>query len=87
MNALSLAHAPIGHPLTLVRAEGTPESCRRLSALGIRRGAQLTLMHTTAGGGRVMQVAGSRIALDKSMLGKLFVEPMLAAADLPETAA
>ncbi|MFZ2260926.1 ferrous iron transport protein A [Luteococcus japonicus] len=87
MNALSLAKAPIGQPLTLVRAEGTPESCRRLSALGIRRGAQVLLMHTTAGGGRVMQVAGSRIALDRSMLGKLFVEPAPCDDDLGGTAA
>lgn len=87
MNALSLAKAPIGHPLTLVRAEGSPESCRRLSALGIRRGAQVILMHTTAGGGRVLQVAGSRIALDRSMLGKLFVEPVLSDDDLGGSAA
>ncbi|MEL4358713.1 MULTISPECIES: FeoA family protein [unclassified Luteococcus] len=87
MNPISLATAPLRKPLTLVRAEGAPDLCRRLSALGIRRGAQVVLVHTTAGGGRVLQVAGSRIALDKTMLSRLFVEPMLTPEDLPEVAA
>ncbi|MEL4505240.1 FeoA family protein [Luteococcus sp. H138] len=86
-NPMSLATAPMGRPLTLLRAEGTPDLCRRLAALGLRRGAQVRLVHRTAGGGRVLHVAGSRIALDKSMLRRLFVEPILTEADLPEAAA
>lgn len=71
---MSLDAAPLGSPLTLVRTEGSPELCRRLAALGIRRGAQVNLVHATSGGGRVLSVAGSRIALDRSMLKRLFVE-------------
>ncbi|WP_420174731.1 FeoA family protein [Luteococcus sp. OSA5] len=71
----TLSAAPLGCQLTLVRAEGSPELCRRLAALGLRRGAQLLLVHRTSGGGRVVSVAGSRIALDRSMLARLFVEP------------
>lgn len=70
----SLDRAPMGRPLTLMRAEGSPDLCRRLAALGLRRGAQVQLVHRTAGGGRVVGVAGSRIALDSTMLTKLFVE-------------
>lgn len=73
-NAASLDQAPRGAALTLLRADGSPELCRRLAALGLRRGAQVTVMHDTAGGGRVVQVAGARIALDRSMLQRLFAE-------------
>lgn len=69
-----LSSAPLGAALTLLRADGTPELCRRLAALGLRRGAQVVVMHDTAGGGRVVQVAGARIALDRSMLDRLFAE-------------
>lgn len=74
----SLDRAPLGKPLTLLRAEGSPETCRRLAALGLRRGAQVELVHRTAGGGRVIGVAGSRIALDRTMLARLFAEPTAA---------
>lgn len=70
----ALSKAPRGTALTLLRADGSPELCRRLAALGLRRGAQVTVMHDTAGGGRVVQVAGARIALDRSMLDRLFAE-------------
>ncbi|MGO4956056.1 FeoA family protein [Luteococcus sp. Sow4_B9] len=74
IEAISLSAAPLGEQLVLVRADGSPELCRRLAALGIRRGAQLSLVNRTSGGGRVVNVAGSRIALDPSMLQRLFVE-------------
>ena len=72
--ARPLSSAPLGALLTFVRAEGNPALCRRLSALGIRRGAQVKVVHKTAGGGRVLSVAGSRIALDRGMLERLFAE-------------
>ncbi|GAA1393609.1 FeoA family protein [Luteococcus peritonei] len=72
---MTLAEAPFGESLTLMRAEGSPDLCRRLAALGLRRGAQLSLVHRTAGGGRVVNVAGSRIALDRGMLQRLHAEP------------
>lgn len=36
----------------------------RLAELGIRVGANVQPLHRTSGGGRVVSVAGSRIALD-----------------------
>ena len=72
---MTLADAPLGMSLTLMRADGNPELCRRLAALGLRRGAQLSVLHRTAGGGRVVNVAGSRIALDRAMLRRLHAEP------------
>lgn len=47
---------------------------RRLSSLGLRRGAQLRLVQRLAGGGRVVAVAGARVALGASLLDGLTVE-------------
>ena len=71
---LSLAEAAVRTPLTLRRSEGAPEFCRRLSALGLRQGARLTVVQRTIGGGRIVAVAGARIALDRGVLARLFVE-------------
>lgn len=62
-------------PLTLRRSVGEPDFRRRLSALGLRRGARLTVVHRTIGGGRIVAVAGARIALDRGVLARLYVEP------------
>lgn len=79
METFPLAHAALGEQLVLMRSEGSPEQCRRLAALGLRRGAQVRLVHRTAGGGRVVNVAGARIALDREMLSRLHVERATAA--------
>ena len=71
---LSLVDAPVGTPLTLRRSDGAPEFVRRLSALGLRRGAQVTVVQRTIGDGRIVAVAGARIALDRGVLGRLYVE-------------
>jgi len=70
--AISLASARVGTSLTLLRAEGSPELCRRLSALGLRRGARVRIVNPTPGGGRCGR--GPRIAMDASMLKRLFAE-------------
>jgi len=64
----TLATAPEGAALTLVRSAGTPEVCRRLATLGLRRGAEVRVLQSTVGGGRVVGVGGARIALDRAML-------------------
>ena len=62
---------PVGARLTLVRVDAPTQTIRMLAALGLRRGCQFTVNHVTAGGGRVVQVAGARIALDSALLGCL----------------
>ena len=74
-SGFSLDDAPVRTPLTLLHSEGAPDFLRRLAALGLRRGAQLTVVHRTVGGGRIVTVAGARIALDRAVLARLFVEP------------
>lgn len=62
---------PVGARLTLVRVDAPTQTARTLAALGLRRGCQFTVSHVTAGGGRVVQVGGARIALDRAVLGCL----------------
>ncbi|AZP37536.1 MAG: FeoA family protein [Acidipropionibacterium acidipropionici] len=66
-----LASCPVDEQRVLLRAEGDLRMRRRLAALGLRRGAPVTLMMRTSGGGAVVSVAGARIALDRSMLSSL----------------
>lgn len=73
-SVLSLQQAPIGAELTFVRVEGNPPLCRRLSALGFRRGAPVSVVQRVTGGGRVVSIAGSRIALGPAILRQAFAE-------------
>lgn len=55
--------------ITCVHLNGENAACvRRLAELGIRRGAKITLGQRTPGGGRIVAVAGSNLALDAKTL-------------------
>ncbi|MDA8439452.1 MAG: FeoA family protein [Propionibacterium sp.] len=69
----SLLQAPVRTPLTVRRADGSPEFRRRLAALGVRRGARVHVVHRTTGGGRIVSVAGARIALGRDVLERIHV--------------
>lgn len=71
---MTLDRAPFGARLTVCDAAGTGSSQRRLAALGLRRGAEVILLHSTAGGGRLARIGGSRIALGPAVLRQLLVE-------------
>lgn len=71
----SLDRVPAGAPLVVREVDGPPALVRRLAELGIRRSAVVTPMHRTAGGGRVIDVAGSRIALAVTVLRSILTEP------------
>lgn len=70
---MSLDEAPLQVALRLQDATGA-KAGRRLAALGLRRGAELTLLHRTSGGGRVALVAGTRLALGPGVLKQVLVE-------------
>lgn len=74
MDRVSLQDAPIGVELTFASVEGNPPLCRRLSALGFRRGAPVRVVQRVAGGGRIVDIAGSRIALGRQILDHAFAE-------------
>ncbi len=66
--ATSLARAPIGIDLRVIGAVGPTALTRRLSELGLRVGSHVRCVQKTAGGGRIIDVAGSRIALGRDVL-------------------
>ena len=68
MAGFSLAQAHLHTPLLLVGGSQCVVAECRLSALGLRRGARLSVLQKTAGGGRVVVVGGSRIALGPQVL-------------------
>lgn len=74
---LTLLDAPRGTALTLVGSGTSERMTRRLAELGLRRGATLEVMQRTAGGGRVVSVAGGRIALDAAVAAALTATPAL----------
>jgi Fe2+ transport system protein FeoA len=59
--------------MTLVVCLLEPALRSRLSTLGLRCGAKIEAIQKTAGGGRIVSVAGSRIAMDRSVLEQLHV--------------
>ena len=68
---MDLASAPFGTPLTLVAVDGATEDRRRLATLGLREGASIRLLTRTIGGGRIVLVGGSRIALSRELVRQL----------------
>jgi ferrous iron transport protein A len=71
---IDLASAPLNTHLTLLESEAPESSRQRLSSLGLRVGTRFSLLQKTAGGGRVVLVAGSRIALGAELLRQLRAE-------------
>jgi ferrous iron transport protein A len=69
--ATSLSRAPIGIELRVVEAAGPTALTRRLSELGLRVGSHVRCVQKTAGGGRIVDVAGARIALGRDVLAVL----------------
>lgn len=75
LDGLTLDRAPLHTPLSLEESRVEPVLARRLAALGVRRGVGLMALGRTSGGGRVIDVNGSRIALDRSVMAQLTVRP------------
>jgi ferrous iron transport protein A len=71
---MDLAAAPLHTELTLLASDAPESSRQRLSSLGLRVGSRFSLLQKTAGGGRVVLVGGSRIALGSQLLGHLRAE-------------
>lgn len=73
-SGVDLAKAPLSTSLTLVGLEIDPGATQRLASAGLRIGSSFSLISKTAGGGRVALIAGTRIALGKSLLGGMRAE-------------
>jgi Fe2+ transport system protein FeoA len=70
---MDLASAPLDTPLTLLSV-GASTSRQRLATLGLREGASFRLLTRTIGGGRIVLVGGSRIALSRDLVRLLRAE-------------
>ena len=73
-SGIALASAPLDTPLTLVDVAGPAANRRRLASLGLREGVPFRLLTRTIGGGRILLVGGSRIALGRELVQLLRAE-------------
>jgi len=71
---LNLGSAPLDTDLTLVAIGGSTRNRRRLATLGLREGASFRLVTRTIGGGRILLVSGSRIAISRELVRQLRAE-------------
>jgi ferrous iron transport protein A len=71
----TLADATPQVPVVLGVPQLTAPQTRRLAELGLRAGGRVTVLHRTAGGGRLVAVGHTRIALDRQTLTGLPVVP------------
>lgn len=69
----TIASVPLGRKVTVLDARAEPGVRRRLGELGLRGGATVVVASRSTGGGRIVSVAGSRIALDKSTAAAVLV--------------
>lgn len=68
-----------GRGRATVVSVGLPDrATRRLVELGVRLGATIEVHRRTSGGGIVIGVAGSRVALDRASARSIVVEPQTA---------
>ena len=81
--ATSLARAPIGTELRVIGAVGPTALTRRLAELGLRVGSHVRCVQRTSGGGRIVDVAGSRIALGRDVLESVQTVPASAVEATP----
>jgi ferrous iron transport protein A len=68
-----LAAADLGVPVTLAGVDLSAPERRRLAEFGLRPGVVVTVVARTAGGGRLVGVGTSRVALDRWTARRLAV--------------
>ncbi len=69
---MSLTMAPVGEPATIRRITGRDDQRRHLAELGFVVDTVVTVV-SSLGGSLIIQVADSRVALDKSMAMRILV--------------
>lgn len=61
---------------SVTQVEGAPAVQRRLAEMGVRVGSHIHVLYRTTGGGRVLAVDGSRIAVDAQLARAIQAEPL-----------
>lgn len=69
----NLLQLPVGSQASVVEVMDQPLNVR-MEAMGIRRGAQLTLLAKTAGGSRLIRVGDARLSLARELCRAILVE-------------
>jgi ferrous iron transport protein A len=70
---VTLADAPLARDALVASVDADPALARRLAELGIRGGEVVTPLHRTTGGGRILAVGDTRLALAGSVLRRIEV--------------
>jgi Fe2+ transport system protein FeoA len=73
LDDLPLGDVPLGSTVVLVRSHDAPARALRLAELGLRVGAQVSVVARTAGGGRMLGVGHARIAIGPELAARLRV--------------
>lgn len=71
---VNLSECPLRVASQIVSVDVGPQYCLRLKELGLRPGARFHLVNRAAFGGVVMNIAGTRIAVDRRSARKIVVE-------------
>lgn len=71
---LLLIDVPVGTQATITTTNADAALDRRLHELGLRHGAEVTVVQKTAGGGRVVRTNSTRYALDAQALRSIHVQ-------------
>lgn len=74
LGSVSLDSVPLGTRLTLTDADIEAGPAHRLASFGLRVGSEFSVLSRTAGGGRVVLVAGTRVAVGSTLLSGLRAE-------------
>ena len=74
MPRVTLDSAPLHVAHTVVGVDAPQDTLGRLTALGLRRGAVVSLVQELASGSRVLSVGGGRLALGREVLAGLSAE-------------
>lgn len=69
----SLIDVPVGAQAIINATNADAQASRRLRELGLRPGAQVTVVQKTSGGGRVVRVGTTRYALGAPALRSIAV--------------
>ncbi len=72
----TLDGAPLGATVRVAATDAPADLARRLAELGLRPGAVVRCVQRTAGGGRIVDVDGARVALGRAVLRSVRAEPV-----------
>ena len=68
--------APLDSPLKLKQVNADSHLAKRLAELGLRCGTPIKVALKTSGGGRIIYVNGSRVALGADLVKQMEVEAL-----------